>query len=622
MRKLVVLLMMLGCLAVMSGSAVAAEYHVGPGQTYATMNDLLAAVTLVDNDIAWVHPGTYPNFWARAGGGSSEANAVQIRAWDPNNKPVFDAAGANNCAQFEDPESVYGMVGNWFWIEDLEITGAASRGIYNVSCNIIVTNCYVHDNHNGYMGGWHNARDAERGDAVFEYNEFNRCGSGAFAHPMYMEGYLAEVRYNWLHDSTGGNSYKDRSLDSILEYNYISAGADGYRAFEFCGFDDNQMPTDQDQYALVIGNVITQNAGGNPWLFMSNERTEGGRGKNVGYMTMVNNSCYAENLTGPVIAGDNVAVTTLHNNIFHTNCTRMFDKVQGQRTYGVVMPSYNNWVTSGCTLEPAMVDTVVGSSPGWVNGAWPLGDFHLAAGSACINAGNNSVADLPAVEYDHPCGWVARASDGQIDIGAYEYGGGGPQPPVANFSGNPTSGNAPLTVYFTDLSSGSPTSWSWTFGDSGSSQAQHPSHEYTAVNSYTVSLTATNAQGQDTETKLDYITVSEQPTQNCHVGAIDLVGKEKTTGKPSGRGYYAEATITAHDQDCAVLAGVTVDITWSGCVSGSDSGVTDETGQVMFTSAVNPAGGTFTCCVDDLTKTGYPYSSGDNHETCDGIVNP
>ena len=42
----------------------------------------------------------------------------------------------------------------------------------------------------------------------------------------------------------------------------------------------------------------------------------------------------------------------------------------------------------------------------------------------------------------------------------------------------------------------------------------------------------------------------------------------------------------------------------------------------MFTSAVNPAGGTFTCCVDNLTKDGYPYSSGDNHETCDGIVNP
>ena len=56
-------------------------------------------------------------------------------------------------------------------------------------------------------------------------------------------------------------------------------------------------------------------------------------------MTMVNKSCYGENLTGPVIAGDNIAVTTLHNNIFHNNCTRMFDHFNGQQTYGVVNTS-------------------------------------------------------------------------------------------------------------------------------------------------------------------------------------------------------------------------------------------------------------------------------------------
>jgi len=69
-------------------------------------------------------------------------------------------------------------------------------------------------------------------------------------------------------------------------------------------------------------------------------------------------------------------------------------------------------------------------------------------------------------------------------------------------------------VNFTDLSTGSPTSWDWTFGDGGSSQEQNPSHEYTAVNTYTVSLTVANAQGQDTETKPDYINVTESPQQD------------------------------------------------------------------------------------------------------------
>jgi hypothetical protein len=83
----------------------------------------------------------------------------------------------------------------------------------------------------------------------------------------------------------------------------------------------------------------------------------------------------------------------------------------------------------------------------------------------------------------------------------------GPQPPMAEFSGNPTSGGPPLTVMFTDLSSNSPTSWDWSFGDSGTSTAQDPSHDYASDGSYTVSLTAYNAAGQDTETKPDYITV-------------------------------------------------------------------------------------------------------------------
>jgi PKD repeat protein len=67
-------------------------------------------------------------------------------------------------------------------------------------------------------------------------------------------------------------------------------------------------------------------------------------------------------------------------------------------------------------------------------------------------------------------------------------------------------------VAFTDTSTGSPTSWSWTFGDGGTSTAQSPSHVYNAVNSYTVSLTATNAQGSDSETKVNYITATVPST--------------------------------------------------------------------------------------------------------------
>jgi PKD repeat protein len=81
-------------------------------------------------------------------------------------------------------------------------------------------------------------------------------------------------------------------------------------------------------------------------------------------------------------------------------------------------------------------------------------------------------------------------------------------PPVANFTGSPTSGSAPLTVAFTDTSTNSPTSWSWTFGDGGTSTARNPSHTYAAAGTYSVSLTATNALGSNTLTRTNYITVT------------------------------------------------------------------------------------------------------------------
>ena len=82
-------------------------------------------------------------------------------------------------------------------------------------------------------------------------------------------------------------------------------------------------------------------------------------------------------------------------------------------------------------------------------------------------------------------------------------------PPVAAFSGTPLSGEAPLSVAFTDASTNSPTSWAWTFGDGGTSTTQNPSHNYTTAGTYTVTLIATNTGGSDTETKAGYVVVAE-----------------------------------------------------------------------------------------------------------------
>jgi PKD repeat protein len=101
---------------------------------------------------------------------------------------------------------------------------------------------------------------------------------------------------------------------------------------------------------------------------------------------------------------------------------------------------------------------------------------------------------------------------GRINVyGSLSLVGGGTPPPVADFSGSPTSGGRPLTVQFTDLSSGSITSWAWDFGDNGTSSLQNPSHTYTESGRFTVSLTVSNPYGADTRVRNDYITVGIVP---------------------------------------------------------------------------------------------------------------
>ena len=86
--------------------------------------------------------------------------------------------------------------------------------------------------------------------------------------------------------------------------------------------------------------------------------------------------------------------------------------------------------------------------------------------------------------------------------------------PLANFTANTTSGTAPLTVQFTDTSTGSPTSWNWSFGDGKFSTLQNPVHTYASNGLFTVTLTATNAKGSDIITKTNSITVgSGSPVQ-------------------------------------------------------------------------------------------------------------
>jgi PGF-pre-PGF domain-containing protein len=76
-----------------------------------------------------------------------------------------------------------------------------------------------------------------------------------------------------------------------------------------------------------------------------------------------------------------------------------------------------------------------------------------------------------------------------------------PEPvyPVANFTTNVTSGNAPLAVLFTDNSQNA-TGWNWNFGDGTNSTERNTTHTYSSVGNYSVNLTVSNANGTNSKT--------------------------------------------------------------------------------------------------------------------------
>jgi PKD repeat protein len=84
--------------------------------------------------------------------------------------------------------------------------------------------------------------------------------------------------------------------------------------------------------------------------------------------------------------------------------------------------------------------------------------------------------------------------------------------PVADFTGTPQSGNIPLAVAFTDISTGNPATWSWSFGDGGTSTERNPSHTYTKAGTYGITLTVTNTFGSSTKVKAGFVTAGMPPT--------------------------------------------------------------------------------------------------------------
>jgi len=92
--------------------------------------------------------------------------------------------------------------------------------------------------------------------------------------------------------------------------------------------------------------------------------------------------------------------------------------------------------------------------------------------------------------------------------------------PVASFttSNGVTNGPVGFAVTFVDTSTNAPTSWLWNFGDGNTSTQQNPTHIYSTLGKFDVSLTASNSAGSNNMTDVGYITIT--PGSSQHVPLV------------------------------------------------------------------------------------------------------
>ncbi len=189
--------------------------------------------------------------------------------------------------------------------------------------------------------------------------------------------------------------------------------------------------------------------------------------------------------------------------------------------------NFTSDITNGCAPQTVnFTDTSTGTVSSW---AWDFGDGQTSTAQHPTNVYIFAGTYTVTLTVTGPVGSDSLTMTDMITI---------EQTPTAEFSGDVLSGQLPLTVNFTDLSTGNPTIWSWFFGDGATDSQQNPSHTYTAAGDYAVILIAENGCGQNLMTKSAYIHVtapqppvasfSGTPTNGC--APLDVVFTDSSTG--------------------------------------------------------------------------------------------
>ena len=314
-----------------------------------------------------------------------------------NGRPKIDAAGMNAGGK-----ATWVISGDDTTVENVELTGATAvdangAGIRQEGANLTVRGCWFHDNQDGILAG-----DKAGSTITIEASEFDHNGAGdGQSHNLYINHVDKLVfRWNYSHHAVVGHLLKTRALVSDIRYNRLSDEADGTSSYEI------NVPNAGT--TMIVGNVIEQGP-------------------------MTDNSAIIDYGSEPMGFNATQDLYVVNNTIVNDRAAGgTFVQIAAMVTTPAVLT--NNIFVGGGTVtnQAGAVQTAsyTGTTPMFAAAA--AYDYHLVAGSPCVNMGVDpgmtagGVSLLPAMEYVHPTAVEGRMSVGVIDIGAYELGGGVP----------------------------------------------------------------------------------------------------------------------------------------------------------------------------------------------------
>ena len=192
-------------------------------------------------------------------------------------------------------------------------------------------------------------------------------------------------------------------------------------------------------------------------------------------------------------------------NLTETNLDVSNSTTKTINVYNPANSQFSSFNTAGTApFSTYLYDLSTNTTPGTDTWYWMFGDGNTSTAQSLYYTWN--ITGTYAINHSFSNG----VSTSWINKSAYIVVGTPTPPvvaPVASFYGGPQIGAPPLLVYLTDVSSNTPTSWNWSFGDGTYGITQNPSHWYNSSGFFTVGLTATNTAGSNTTSQNNFIMV-------------------------------------------------------------------------------------------------------------------